>query len=463
MEPAAPVLIVGSDPELGSALSDLLAGASIGATLVGTGAEALRALDGRPFNVLITAFELPDMPGSGLLRAVADRWPGMPVVFAGNATAAQAVEALRAGATDVLLPPFVSDEVGFVVQKSLTVVARRADASAAPGPIGTGSMLGDSPAMREVYSVLKRAAPLDATVLVRGESGTGKELVARAIHQMSPRSAAPLVKIDCASLPENLLESELFGYEKGAFTGAVGRKPGRVELAEGGTLFLDEIGEVPVSLQAKLLRVLQDREFERLGGTKTLKANVRIVAATHRDLETMITHREFRQDLFYRLHVVPIWLTPLRTRREDIDVLATHFCTSFAAAHGKPGLTLAPDALRALRTQRWPGNVRQLQNFIERLVVLSDAPTLGDAEVRGELGRAVRLSTQPASSGAGTAVGRATGTSTIGPLDVKVREVERRALVRALDRSAGNRALAARLLDVSRSTLYAKLEEYGLL
>jgi two-component system response regulator AtoC len=276
------------------------------------------------------------------------------------------------------------------------------------------------------------------------------------------------VKIDCASLPEALLESELFGHEKGAFTGAVARKPGRVELAEGGTLLLDEIGELTLPLQAKLLRLLQDREFERLGSTKTIKVDVRVVAATHRDLESMVERGQFRQDLFYRLNVVPLWLPPLRARRNDIELLARHFCSVFGAANGKAGAQLTDGAMRALRGQRWPGNVRQLQNFIERLVVLSDRDLIDENQFRLELSRHVRFITEPGTSGSGKQDPAphhepANEPSVVGPLDAEVHNAEHKALERALRHAAGNRSLAARLLGVSRSTLYTKLEEHGLL
>ena len=330
-----------------------------------------------------------------------------------------------------------------------------------------------------MYATLERAAQGTATVLVRGESGTGKELAARALHDASPRASEPFVKIDCASLPENLLESELFGYEKGAFTGAVTRKPGRAELADKGTLFLDEIGELTLPLQAKLLRLLQDRQIERLGGTTTIKVDVRVVAATHRDLESMVERQQFRLDLFYRLNVVPLWLPPLRARREDVDILVRHFCRVLGTANGKPQIGIEPNAVKLLRSQRWPGNVRQLQNFIERLVVLSRGALISEDEVRAELSQQVRFSTQPGSSlllpltsepsaSAPPPVDslvaeHAAAPTAILPLDVQLRETEKKALERALHFAKQNRSLAARLLGVSRSTLYTKLEEYGLL
>lgn len=332
--------------------------------------------------------------------------------------------------------------------------------------------MGDSPAMRQAYATLQRAAQSNATVLVRGESGTGKELIARAIHEASPRAAQPFIKIDCTALQENLLESELFGYEKGAFTGAVSRKPGRVELADKGTLFLDEIGELGPALQAKLLRLLQDKQFERVGGVKPIQVDVRIVAATHRDLDAMTQKNEFRLDLFYRLNVIPLWLPPLRARREDIELLVLHFAKGAARANRRPEVTFDPDALKVLRNQRWPGNVRQLQNFIERLVVLAMEPVITTERVKQELGVEVGFKTQPVVTEAVAntlyaplAEARIVPTdvqSVVVPLDEEMKAAEKRALERALKHCRGNRSLAARLLGVSRSTFYAKLQEHGL-
>ena len=307
--------------------------------------------------------------------------------------------------------------------------------------------------MREVIELLGRAARSTATVLLRGESGTGKELAARAIHEQSPRRAGPLVVVHCAALPDTLLESELFGHEKGAFTGAVCRKPGRIELADGGTLFLDEIGDVPLAMQVKLLRVLQERTFERLGGTETVKVDVRFVAATHQDLDAMVRAKTFREDLYYRLAVVPIVMPPLRARPEDIAGLVARFAATFGAANGKGAITVAADALERLQRESWPGNIRELQNFVERLVVLTDGTTIGRDDVERELARSVAITptAAPASPGASTAT-----------LDDRRRVTEREALREALDRMQGNRTLAARILGISRRSLYNKLAEHGL-
>jgi two-component system response regulator AtoC len=462
------VLIVDSDQEASDELKQVLLDEGLGARAVAAGKEALALLESRSFDVLIVDRAVSDVQASELLQSVIERSPGTAVVIAGSgASAADVVEAMRGGAADFVQKPYDRDEILFVLQKALEVAARRIE-EPPPATVPSGLVAGSSPAMAEAMALLDRAAAGSALVLVRGESGTGKELAARAIHAKSPRAGKPFVKIDCASLPETLLESELFGHEKGAFTGAVARKPGRVELAEGGTLFLDEIGELTLPLQAKLLRLLQDREFERLGATKTTKVDVRVVAATHRDLETMVERGAFRQDLFYRLNVVPLWLPPLRTRRDDIEHLARHFCQVFGKANGKPAIELDPAAIRALRGQRWPGNVRQLQNFVERVVVLAERDLIAEADVRAELGRQVRFVTQPASgTAARPRLPTQPGTpsqpaSIVGPLSAEMRAAERKALERALRQAKGNRSLAARLLGVGRSTLYAKLEEHGL-
>jgi len=483
------VLVVDANAASGAQSCQMLTQGGLRATHCATAAEALARLERDSASVVVSELALPDRSGLELLTAIEHSWPGLPVILlASNASVADAVAAVKAGASDFLQKPLDREELLFVVNKALTAVAMRAEQPPPPSSHERAGILGDSPTMRQVYATLERAAQGTATVLVRGESGTGKELAARALHDASPRSREPFVKIDCASLPENLLESELFGYEKGAFTGAVTRKPGRAELADKGTLFLDEIGELTLPLQAKLLRLLQDRQIERLGGTTTIKVDVRVVAATHRDLESMVERQQFRLDLFYRLNVVPLWLPPLRARREDIDILVLHFCRTLGVSNGKPGMSLNPGAVKVLRAQRWPGNVRQLQNFVERLVVLCAGPVITEEDVRTELSNQVRFSTQPgtntrlpatpfehtpggavhslqeASPEPAATIGPMTEVpSAILPLEQQIKAAERKALERALLSAKQNRSLAARLLGVSRSTLYAKLEEYGLL
>lgn len=442
-----------------------------------TGAEALAVLDREPADVVISDVTLPDMTGLALLETVGNRWPGLPVVMlAADASVPQAVAALKAGAADFAQKPLKPEELGYVIDKALTVVRRGAEQPPPPPPSARVGLIGTSSAMRKVYATLKSASQSTATVLIRGESGTGKEMVARAVHEGSFRAQQPFIKIDCGSLPEQLLESELFGYERGAFTGAVARKPGRAELAHQGTLFLDEIGELSLALQAKLLRLLQDRVIERLGGTKPIPVDIRVVAATHRDLDAMIERGQFRHDLFYRLNVVPLWLPPLRARREDIEGLVQHFLTACASASRRRGTTMTADAVRLLRAQRWPGNVRQLQNFIERLVVLSSERVIGESDVRQELSQEVRFVTQPGTASAvdpspdpgslapaSAQAGHHQTDRHILPLELQVREAEKLALERALQCTNQNRSEAARLLSISRSTLYLKLKEHGLL
>ena len=449
------VLVVDDDVAVGKVLGALLTQAGLRVHTATGGAQALELLGRQPIDVVVSDVRMPGMDGLQLLAEVQRSWPEVPVLLlTAHGTVPLAVEAMKAGAADFVLKPFDRDELLFSVRKALARAERQ---SAGPPPVRTGAFVGQSRAMAEVEALLAAARASQATVLLRGESGTGKELAAQAVHEGSSRKAGPLVKLHCAALPESLLESELFGHEKGAFTGAAQRKPGRVELAHGGTLFLDEIGELPLSVQVKLLRVLQEKTFERLGGTQTQSVDVRFVAATHRPLEEMVKRGEFREDLFYRLNVVPVWLPPLRERPEDIAPLARHFLALHAKANGRAPMGLAPDAVALLTQQPWPGNVRQLQNLLERLVVLSESPTLTAAELARELAR--QPGVVPSSAhGAAPARGEASGTT----LDSQKRDAERSALQDALSRAGNNRTLAARLLGVSRRTLYNKLEEHGL-
>ena len=449
MTTAGSVLVVDDDAAVGAVLEALLVQAGMKAVHVTSAARALAMLGERAFDCVLTDLRMPEMDGMQLLARVSEAYPDIPViVLTAHGTVPLAVEAMRAGAADFLLKPFDREQIVFVVQKAV-VAGRNAEERAGPPSVAPTGLSSSAPAMREVIDLLTRAAHGTATVLLRGESGTGKEVAARALHEMSPRRAGPFVAVHCAALPEALLESELFGYEKGAFTGATCRKPGRLELAAGGTMLLDEIGDVPLQTQVKLLRVLQERKFERLGGTQTLDADVRFVAATHQDLEALVAAKKFREDLFYRLNVVPGTIPPLRARPEDIEGLAQGFTAALGKANGKPGARLEPAALERLRRESWPGNVRQLQNFIERVIVLSDGDVIRLADVERELARAPMAA---APSGQGPA----------GTLDAHRREAERDALRSAIDRAGGNRALAARILGISRRSLYYKLAEHGL-
>jgi two-component system response regulator AtoC len=446
-ESVAQVLVVDDDPAVGKVLTALLGQAGIGCHHVPDATRALEALAERAVDVVVTDLRMPGTSGVELLEEIVERWPEIPVVLlTAHGSVEIAVEAMKKGAADFLLKPFDREEILFTVRKQLTR-ARHGEGTPEAAPLTRGGVGSASPRMREVEDMIRRAAKGDVTVLIRGESGSGKELAARAIHEAGPRRDAPFVKIHCAALPDTLIESELFGYEKGAFTGAASRKPGRVELAQGGTLFLDEIGDVSPLIQVKLLRLLQDREFERLGSTQTLRATARFVAATHQPLEDLIKQRTFREDLFYRLNVLPIWIPPLRERPEDIESLATSFCRQFGKSNGRGELRIAQDALAALKALPWPGNVRQLQNFIERLVVLSDGDELTAKDVEREL---LRYAAVPAAGGLP------------GSLEASRLDAEKSALVAALAQARNNRSLAARLLGISRRTLYHKLEEHGI-
>jgi two-component system, NtrC family, response regulator AtoC len=453
MAKAAPlILLVDDDTAITTVLGSLLKQVGLSSLAARSGAEALALLEAQPVDVVVTDLRMPGMDGMALLQKVVRGWSDIPViVLSAHGTVALAVDAMKAGAADFLTKPFDRDEVLFIVQKALANAGNAAPAQQVDPSL---SPLGASPAMAEVRDTIRRSAASSATVLILGESGAGKEVVARAIHEASPRQGKPFIKINCAAFPDTLLESELFGYEKGAFTGANQRKPGRIELAHGGTLLLDEIGDVSLMTQVKLLRVLQAKEVERLGGTQTVKVDVRFLAATHQDLPRMVEAGEFRQDLYYRLDVIQLLVPPLRERPEDVPLLAAHFARSAAENNGRGAMPLAPDALQLLLAHLWPGNVRQLENFMERLVVLSDGPALTRADVERELARdaqrarSSRVSPPPVSEPR---------------LEDQRKDAERRAIGDALQRASGNRSLAARLLGISRRTLYTKLAELQLL
>jgi two-component system, NtrC family, response regulator AtoC len=421
-----------------------------------TAGDAARALEQNAASLLIMDTDSLGEAWTPLLRDLRASWPDLAIdALASSPTSEFIVDALAAGASDVI----DADSPHALTLSLEKAWARQERAPALPPPSVLGDLLiGNSPVMQRVGRTIRQVAPSAATVLIRGESGTGKELVARALHRLSPLSSQAFIKIDCAALPANLLESELFGYEKGAFTGAASRKLGRVELAQGGTLFLDEVGELELTTQAKLLRLLQDREIERLGGTRTLKVEARVIAATHRDLESMVDQRQFREDLFYRLNVVPVWLPPLRARRDDVPELAKTFCQQ-AAEKNRRRVQLGDAALSELAAYRWPGNVRQLQNFVERLVVLSESAVIEAGVVRDQLEQPLPFSTQEAHPGA---EGGGPGASADDHLSAIVRDAEKRALQRALAQCEGKRSDAARVLGLSRSTFYAKLKQHGL-
>jgi two-component system response regulator AtoC len=457
MPESAIALLVTADKALAGELARLLMKHRLALRVVGTKSSELD-VGGAELVFVDVSTDF----GLALVPRVAEEHPECAVLAITPATLTRlGLQAARSGAADFVRYPFEGEELSYVVGKVQKGLERVADEPPPSRLLSQGTqMIAGSPAMNVLLSLLKRAANGTATVLVRGESGSGKELVARQVHEWSPRKAGPFVKVHCGALPDNLLESELFGYEKGAFTGATARKPGRVDLAEGGTLFLDEIGDITPAVQLKLLRLLQERQFERLGGTETLTADVRFVAATHRDLEARVNQGQFREDLFYRLNVVSLWVPPLRERPTDIEALALHFCDLASRANGRAGM-LDADALDLLKQQPWPGNVRQLQNFIERLIVLAETPRISKREVHLELSRLATPHMALAAAGGFNLVESAPQSSVV-ELDAAVRKAERRALEKALKSAKGNRSVAARLLGISRRTLYNKLEEHEL-
>ncbi|MGF1469929.1 MAG: sigma-54-dependent transcriptional regulator [Sandaracinaceae bacterium] len=450
------VLIVDDDRSVGTVLIGLLRQAGYDASHVLAATDGIARVLSRPVDVVITDLRMPGMDGMELLRTLRAKAPGLPVVIlTAHGTVDLAVEAMKAGAADFLLKPFDREAVLFTVDKCVRA-GRSAESRPPPDPReadGSPEPLGASPAMAEVSRLVDRAAAARSTVLIRGETGSGKEVVARAIHARSERRDQPLVAVNCGGLPEALLESELFGHEKGAFTGATHAKPGRVELAEAGTLFLDEIGDLSLAVQVKLLRLLQEREYCRLGSIEPRRCDVRFIAATHQDLDAMVAEGTFREDLFYRLHVVPITVPPLRARRGDIAPLAQRFVRRHAHENRRGDVTLDAEALARLEALPWPGNVRELSNLVERLVVLTDAETIGAAEVEAELAR--HPPRRPSDPGPGPDGSTAT-------LEERRQHAEREWIRQVLAQTGDNRTQAARILGISRRTLYNKLDELGL-
>src|SRR6202046_4385743 len=365
-------------------------------------------------------------------------------------TIENAVEAMKKGAVDFIPKPFSLDHLTVVVEKALEVRKLRDENRELREALGQRyqfeNIIGHSRPMREIFAPIMRAAPTRATVLLCGESGVGKDMIARAIHHHSPRRDKPFVKINCTALPENLMESELFGYEKGAFTGANVSKPGKFEAADTGTVFLDEIGDVPPAIQVKLLRVLQEREFERLGGTKTIKVDVRLIAATNRDLREALEQGTFREDLYYRLNVVPLDIAPLRQRKEDIPDLVNLFISRFAGDSGKQVKSISPEAMQILVSYHWPGNVRELQNIIERACALAKGTVLEASDIH--------LDVRPAKA--------ANGAGGFLPEGMTLEHWEDEMIREALRRANGNKSQAARLLGLSRNALRYRLSKIGI-
>ena len=424
------------------------------------GAQALSVLQEQEIDVVLTDLRMPNVDGMELLQRVRARWPEVVVIVVTAYGSIQtAVEAMQLGAFDFLTKPYENNELKMKLEKAAAqrdmvlrlerMNARIASFEAeAEQQYGMGRIVGASAAMQRVFEDIRRVAPTDATVLILGESGTGKELVARAVHAQSPRQAGAFVAAHCAAYAEGVLESELFGHEKGAFTGAAARKLGRLELADNGTLFLDEISDITPGVQVKLLRVLQEREFERVGGTNTLSFNSRVVAATNRDLTQEVQRGQFREDLFYRLNVFSIPLPPLRKRKEDIPDLVETFCRHQAQRLGRPLTGVSARALEAMVAYDWPGNVRELQNVVERAAILTDGDQLG-------------LEHLPVSMGSGPATHVALPEEDV-DFDEEMESFERRLILHAYEQCNRVKARTAKMLGIDRNRLRYKLKKYGI-
>ena len=460
------VLIVDDEPNLRKILAAQLSRDGYDVLLAEDGEEGLATLREHHIDLVITDLRMPKVDGMTLLREALREDPDLPVVMiTAHGTVDTAVEALKTGAFDYLTKPFDKDEVRQIVGKALktrALAGEEASQSRTQVPGARFGIIGNSPGLTDLYAVLERVADSPTTVLITGESGTGKELVARALHDHSSRKDKPFIKVNCAAIPKELIESELFGYERGAFTGAVSSKPGRFELASGGTLFLDEIGEIPVEMQVKLLRALQESEFERVGGIKTIRVDVRLVAATNRDLKKLIAQGSFREDLFYRLNVVSIRLPALRERATDIPLLVDHFLAKFNERLKKSVQGVEQDALDVLATYGWPGNIRELENVMERAVLFCDAQRLTSdnlpQEVRGGSGPV--LTTPPPDASLAVALSGDAGLKE--HVKVAMSRLERDIVSRALAQTNGNVTHAARLLKISRKGLQLKMKELGL-
>jgi two-component system, NtrC family, response regulator AtoC len=450
------ILIVDDELNMRLVLAAMLKKEGYEVTSASDGQEALQILRSGPVSVVITDLKMPRIDGMELLDRVSSEYPDIPVIIiTAHGTVATAVEALKKGALDYITKPFELEELKSVVSKAIkTRNLKENELFLPPDEIERTGMIGQSPSTLTIFDAIRRVAPTTTTILITGETGTGKELVAEAIHRNSPRKNNPLIKINCAAIAETLMESELFGHEKGAFTGAAITKPGKFELANKGTLFLDEIGEIPREMQVKLLRVLQEQEFERVGGLKTIKVDVRIIAASNRNLQRSVQEGAFREDLFYRLNVFPILVPPLRERTDDILPLLDFFIDKF---NKKLGLSVsgADDAVKDMLIRyRWPGNIRELENLIERMMLLAKSPVITASEVPPEFRRALEQDALAESAPDKT------------PFKDQMRShmenVERQMIIQCLEESGGNVTRAAKLLGLSRKGLQLKMIKYSL-
>lgn len=448
---SARILVIDDEEALRTSVAKIITRLGYTVDEAGMGAEGISRLAREPYEVVLTDFRLPDLDGLDVLERARDLRPEAEViVMTGFGSIPLAVQAIKQGAYDFITKPIKRADIERVVTRAVEKQALRAENRRLRRQVDAerdtplGRFVGRSDAMASVLRVVEQVAPSTATVLIDGPSGTGKELVAEALHALSPRRGRPLVKVNCGAIPETLLEAELFGYERGAFTGAVGRKEGRFALADGGTLFLDEVGTLSLPIQAKLLRVLQDGAYEPLGGTRTVQSDCRIIAATNADLREEVRERRFREDLFYRLNVITIHMPALRERGDDVPALAAHFLARYAARNRKAVEGFSPDAMAALTAWDWPGNIRELEHAVERAVVLAPGRQIGIEHLADEI-RA--------------AAGAATAAETPGvriPVGTTLEEAERLLISETLRVTGGNKVRAAGLLGISSRTIYRK-------
>jgi len=459
------ILVVDDEKNYLLVMETLLAEEGYEVLTAESGEQALRLMEDSDLDLVLTDMKMPRMDGIELLSRIKEVQPHLPVIMmTAFATVDKAVEAMKKGAFDYITKPFENEELMLTIRKALDmnrlVRENRELTKALRERYGFGNIIGKSKSMLNIYRVIEKVSETRANVLITGESGTGKELIARAIHFNSPRSKGPFVAVNCSALAETLLESELFGHEKGAFTGAHATRKGRFELSSGGTLFLDEIGEMSPNLQAKLLRVLQERTIERVGGSETIAVDVRVIAATNRDLKQEVTAGRFRDDLFYRLNVVHIHLPPLRDRPDDLPALAAHFIKKFSQENKRPDLKISPAALRRIYAYSWPGNVRELENAIERAVILCSGDTIEPEDLLEEYDRA----DQEKAAAEQVADLEVDGFIPVGlSLPQAVEAVEKKLIERALARTDHVQAHAAELLGIKKNVMQYKMKKYGLL
>lgn len=445
------ILIADDDLGMRESLEAVLTADGLEVKIAVNGIETKNILEQETFDLMLLDFKMPDCTGLDLLPTIKELAPDMAViVMTAYGTIKVAVDAVKQGAFDFITKPFELEELRLIIEKALEIQQLTKENSALRVMLNKKfifkNIIGTSAQMQEVFELIKKVASYDVTVLISGESGTGKELVAQAIHQNSLRRDKPFVKLNCAALPETLLESELFGYDKGAFTGATASKPGRFELAEGGTLFLDEIGDTSLNMQAKLLRVLQEKEYERVGGRKTIKADVRILAATNRDLKHAMEQKQFREDLYYRLNVFPICLTPLRERKEDIPALAHHFLKELNLLFQKDFSSISREAMDCLLQYQWPGNIRELKNALEKAVLLGDGKILLAKHLPEEV---LKQSAKHISSVKETQF-------------TSLENLEREHILQVLNEEDWNQTRSAEILGIHRNTLREKIKKLDL-